>query len=348
MLHRCYDGVQILLHYNVLPNAYNIASCHRRHIAKLISAAIAAIVLVVGAPALAAPKVVASLMPIHSLVAGVMGDLGTPALLVRGYGSPHAYAMPPSDAALLSNADLVFWVGETMETFLQRPLAALARKARIVSLIDTQGLVLLPNRPAGVWDAGGDSGRADAVVSPGRASTDPHIWLDPGNAKLLAQEIARRLSELDPASTAVYRRNAQDVSRRIDALDRKLGQQLRPVRTMPYALFHDGFQYFERRYGLRAVGSLTLSPDRVPGARRLRELRAKIKELDVRCVFSEPQFESALLKTVIGGTSARRSVLDPLGAGLRPGPDAYFEMMNANASAIVDCLSETKDARSRK
>ncbi len=337
-----------LLHYNVSQSVRNIAKHRRRRLTRLLSGTVAAVALALAAPALAVPKVVASLTPIYSLVAGVMGDLGTPALIVRGYGSPHAYAMPPSDAATLSNADLVFWIGESMETFLQRPLAALARKARVVALIDTKGLILLPNRPGGVWETDRDPGRADAVSSPRRASTDPHIWLDPDNAKLLVQEIARRLSEVDAANTTIYQRNAQKVSRRVDALDRKLRRQLRPVRTMPYALFHDGFQYFEHHFELRAIGSLTLSPDRVPGARRVRELRAKIKELDVRCVFSEPQFESALLKTVIGGTNARRSVLDPLGASLRPGPDAYFEMMNANASAIVDCLSQTKDVRSGK
>lgn len=318
---------------------HNIASHRPRRIAKHTVYAVSGLALTLCMPVSAAPKVVASLMPIQSLIAGVMGDAGTPAVIIQGYGSPHVYSLRPSEAATLSHADIVFWIGRSMETFLQKPLSTLARKAQVVALLDTEGLILLPNREAGVWEVDYHGEQGGAVGSHAHARTDPHIWLAPVNAKLLVDEIAKQLGKVDAANATTYRRNALEVSRRIDALERDLRSQLQPVQAIPYAVFHDSFQYFEHHFGLHAVGSLTLSPDRMAGARRLRELRETIKERGARCVFSEPQFKSALIKTVIEGTNARRGVLDPLGAGLRPGPGAYFEMMRANAAAIVDCLS---------
>ena len=102
--------------------------------------------------AFAAPRVVVTVKPLHSLVAGVMAGVGEPDLLIRGAGSPHTYSLKPSDAHLLENAQVVFWVGEPLETFLAKPLAALGARAHIVELMRVPGITLLPGRAGGSWD----------------------------------------------------------------------------------------------------------------------------------------------------------------------------------------------------
>jgi zinc transport system substrate-binding protein len=285
--------------------------------------------------------VVASIAPLHSLVVGVMNGIGTPALIVRGYGSPHSYQMRPSDAAALQAADLVFWIGEPLETFLQKPLRALPRKARVVAMIDTPGLRLLTNRGSGPWETEHSQQHAPREHHAGSAMArlDPHIWLDPINAKHLLAVIVNQLGAIDPSNAARYQANGQQLDMRLDDLDRELDAKLARVRGIPFVVFHDAFQYFELRYRLRSVGSMLSSPEHLPGAKRVQALRTKIRELGVRCIFQEPQFESALVKTLSEGTIARIATIDPLGALLKPGVDAYFKMMRANASVIVDCLS---------
>jgi zinc transport system substrate-binding protein len=293
------------------------------------------------APVAGAPRVVASIAPLHSLVAGVMDGIATPALIVQGYGSPHSYQMRPSEAAALQRADLVFWIGESLETFLQKPLRSLPRTARVVTAIDAPGLRLFANRGSGPWEDGHGGRHAPSEQHPGatHVALDPHIWLDPTNATRLVSMIVTQLGTLDPANADRYKANAEQLNIRIDALDRELGEKLAHVRGIPFVVFHDAFQYFEQHYRLRAVGSMLSSPERLPGAKRVQALRTEIRELGVRCIFQEPQFESALIKTLAEGTGARPAVIDPLGAAFEPGMDAYFKMMQANTRAIVDCLS---------
>lgn len=309
--------------------------------------AVVALLVLVWTPLLHAAstlRVVASIAPVHSLAAGVMRGVGTPKLIVRGYGSPHTYQMRPSDAATLQAADLVLWVGEPLETFLQKPLATLPAEARVVALIETRGLDLLPIRAATSrekhegHDVSG-SGPPDHDIR-SSVAVDPHIWLDPGNARKLVAQIARELSVVDPENGARYQANAAALDVNLDELDRELDRQLTLVRDIPFVVFHDAFQYFERRYDLRALGAVQTSPERLPGARRLQELRQQIVRHSVRCIFHEPQFKPPLIEAIAQGTGARLAMLDPLGAQLQPGPEAYFEMMRANTRAMVDCLRQ--------
>ena len=119
-----------------------------------------------GAPVAAAEiDVVASIKPVHSLVAGVMEGIGEPVLLVKGTGSEHSYSLRPSEARALEQAEVVFWVGETMETFLLKPLHALAGNAKVIELWRVPGLTLLATREGGMWEAhehGDEHAGADA------------------------------------------------------------------------------------------------------------------------------------------------------------------------------------------
>jgi zinc transport system substrate-binding protein len=287
---------------------------------------------VVPAAANDAPSVVVSIAPLHSLVAGVMGDVGTPELIVRGKASPHGYQMRPSQAAALNKADLVVWVGGTLEGFLKRPLARLDNRTRVVEAMAIDDMLLLDARAAGVWrddDHDHDDG-----------PDDPHVWLNPANAAALARHVAGQLGALDPANGATYAANAETLTARLEALDRDLAATLATVADRPFILFHDSTRYFVDHYGLNAVGAITVSPEHPPSARRLRRLRAAIRDLGVRCVFSEAQFESAMVRTVIEGTGAQASVIDPLAGTFAPGPDAYFQMMESVAEVMASCLSD--------
>ncbi|QPC42233.1 zinc ABC transporter substrate-binding protein [Kaustia mangrovi] len=334
------------------------------------------------AAAQAAPKVVASIKPIHSLVSAVMGEEGAPALIVKGAGSPHAYSLKPSEAHAIAQADLVFWVGDGLETFLDKPLESLPEKARIVTLSDVEGLTLYPVREGGAWErhnhdeeahdhdghdheaeAGHDHDHeadhdhehdhAEAHDEHGHdehghdghghdehahGGTDPHIWLDPVNAALMADAIAGALAKADPDNAETYAANADALKASLASLREKVADELKPVRARPYIVFHDGYQYFERRFGLDAVGSVTISPEQRPGAQRLTEIRAKLAETGAVCVFAEPQFEPSLVRTVVEGTETRTGTLDPLGAAIPEGPQAYGALLEAMAHDLVACL----------
>jgi zinc transport system substrate-binding protein len=299
-------------------------------------------VLSASASAAAAPQVVASVKPLHGLVAAVMEGVAEPTLLISR-GSPHGYSLRPSEARALRRAELVFWVGPGLEAVLEKPLRTLSAQATVVPMVDLPGLVLLPLRAGGAWD-GDQHGPEDPVGHQPEAETvagsrNLHIWLDPDNARVMVAAIASALARADPPNAARYRRNGADTLARIETQDRDLRQRLEPIGDRAYVVFHDGYHYFERHYGLNAVGSITVSPERAPGARRLREIRARIAELGAVCVFSEPQFEPALVATVVEGTAARTGTLDPLGARIAPGPQAYFALMDALAAALMSCLA---------
>lgn len=310
--------------------------------------------------------VVASIQPVHSLVAGVMEGVGTPYLLVPGGASPHSFALRPSAAKRIEQARAIFWIGPSLETFLERPLNALAQKAAVVALVEIDGVTRLPVREGGPWEAHEHHGAASEDHGEAHADEadhhrepqahrdethagehgdehqhgdwNPHVWLDPQNAVVFVDAIARTLARADPANGNTYARNAKRLTDRLQALDAALRRTLAPVRDKPYIVFHDAYQYFETRYGLHPAGSITVSPALSPGARRLVAIRDRIRSEQALCVFAEPQFEPKLVRTAVQGTGARTATLDPLGARLEAGPDAYFQLMRNLASDLTGCL----------
>ncbi|MEE4254139.1 MAG: zinc ABC transporter substrate-binding protein [Desulfuromusa sp.] len=288
------------------------------------------------------PQVVVSVKPLHSLVSGVMQGVGTPDLVVKSGGSPHGYVLRPSEAQLLSKAQLVVWVGHELESFLDKPLATLGHNAMQLELSEKLKPFLLYARKGGDWESHAhkhedehlDNGHDDHQYS----KPDLHLWLDPAMAKRIVTLTAEALTELDPMRQNQYQANAKQMIERLDQLDRHLKKKLETVKGVPYIVFHAAYQYFEAAYGLNAVGSITLDPGRTPGAKKISEIHHKIKELNARCVFSEPQFESRLVATVIEGTNARTGTLDPLGADIPEGVDAYFQLMTRMGDNLYEGL----------
>jgi zinc transport system substrate-binding protein len=287
-----------------------------------------------------APKVVASIAPIHSLVASVMAGVGAPTLLVPPTASPHTFVLRPSDAKNLEDADVVFWVGENLEGFLRKPLRALPKKAKVVSLSATKGLALHDRREGGNWEGHADQDKHGKKGRHGHDhGHDAHVWLDPRNTQAMVRAIVTTLGARDDANKATYAANGGKTIARLDDLEKELQARLAPVAKVPYLVFHDAYQYFEKRFALSAVGSVTINPENPPGAKRVAELRAKAEALKIACVFAEPQFDLKVVRTIVEGTSVRTGVLDPDGgAGLAPGPELYFSLMNRLGDSLVSCL----------
>ena len=296
--------------------------------------------LLLAAPAHAgAPQVVASIKPLHSLVAGVTEGVTEPELLLDAGDSPHTYAMRPSEARAVRGADLVVYVSPHMEAFLERALEARGDPGSVLAAAELDGVNLLPARDIQV-DEGDTDPDHDAGDDHhhGPHEHDYHIWLDPENARAIVAALAERLAEIDPEHAETYADNAAALDERLQALDARLRERLEPVQDRAYIVFHDAYQHFERRYGLKAAGAVTINPDQPPGARHLSQLRSRIGELDAACVLSEPQFEPAIVRSLTRGLDIRSGELDPLGAGLEPGPDAYFELLEGLAEDLRACL----------
>ena len=296
----------------------------------------------------AAPDVVASIKPIHSLVAAVMQGVGEPALIVKGSASPHTYALRPSDAGALENADIVFWTGHGMELFLASALDTLAVDAEVVELAETPGITLLPVREGGAFEAHSHGDEADHDHDHDHdghdhddhdhGADDMHFWLDPENAKLMVTEIADRLSVADPDNAATYAANAETTIAGLDALQAEIAATLTPIQDKPFIVFHDAYQYFEARFGLELAGSVTVTPDVMPGAARIDELKAKVAELGATCVFAEPNFEPTIVRVITEGTETKAGVLDPEGGALTEGIELYPTLLRGLATSLVDCL----------
>ena len=316
-------------------------------------------------------NVVASIKPVHSLVAGVMEGVAEPVLLIKGTGSEHSYSLRPSQARALDQADVVFWVGETMETFLLKPLQAFSGDAKVIELWQIPGLALLPTREGGMWEAhdhGNERADADPDHDQGEhveENEDEGEHVDADHEAAEATRMARPTctsGSIPPTPRCSWprsrRRSATPIQRtpqpiksmpralgqRLDELDRSLESRLATVADRPYVVFHDAYQYFEHRYGVNAVGAITINPTVRPSAQRLEEIQGRLEELDAACVFAEPQFEPTLVDTVIEGTNARKGVLDPLGAELDAGPDQYFLLMT-QPGRCAHRLSRRREAR---
>lgn len=325
-------------------------------------------------------NVVTSIKPIHSLVSGVMAGVGAPEVIIEGAGSPHTYSLKPSQATQLQNADLVFWMGDELEAFLEGPIENIAQSATSINLMNAHGLKKIKFREGGMFDDHGhddhdghgdhddrenhvkkdhdghghddhdhekhamkehdDHGHDDhGHDDHGHGEFDPHVWLDPINAKAIVHAIEEALVKADPEHASTYEANAHKMMDNLDSLVVELRDQLEPVHDKGFIVFHDAYQYFEQRFDVAAIGSITVSPEVMPGAQRVGELRKKISGLNATCVFSEPQFEPKLIETLVDGTKVRTGVLDPLGASLDKGPDLYFQLLRNMSFSLKKCLS---------
>ena len=302
-------------------------------------------------PANSEIKVVASIKPIHSLASYLMDGIAKPDLIVDGYASPHGFAMKPSHAKMLQNADLIFWVGEDLESFLEKPLSSIAKKAEKIELMETKGLQVLKFRERNIFDehdhddhGHDDHGKKeddhddhghDDHDGHAHGEFDPHIWLDPINAKAMLNEMAEHLIENDPKNEAKYKSNLAKALQEIDKLTIDVMTDLSS--SVASIVFHDAYQYFEKRFNVNILGAFTVNTDVMPGAEQLAEIREIIEHDKVACVFSEPQFNPDIIKAVAKDMNIKTGVVDPLGATLDPGKDLYFNLIRNMSASFKGC-----------
>ena len=280
------------------------------------------------------PRVATDIPPVHSLVSQVMGELGTPKLIIPPGTSPHGYAMRPSEARALQAADVVFWMGQDLTAWFGRAIKALATNATTVALSESKDLIRHPYRTTKNFDTHThDEGEHDATPK-----IDPHLWLDPDNALIFLDVIATTLARLDAIHADTYLTNAAQAKAALEALKSELNATVQPIRGRPFIVFHDAYHYFEHRFDVEAAGSVSIGDASSPGPARIAAIRGKVQTLGATCVFSEPQFEPKLIATIIEKTAARSGILDPVGATLKPGPNQYSQLLRHLAHGLLTCL----------
>ncbi len=311
-------------------------------------------------------KAVTSIKPIHSLVSYIMEGVGSPDLIVDGYNSPHGFSLKPSHAKMLQEADIVIYVGEGLEEFLEKPLDSLAQNAVKFELLKQSGMKKLKFRERNIFeghDDHDDHGHGKKKKDDhddhddhdhdkkakkedhddhghddhghGHGEFDPHIWLDPMNAKIIVKKVTNQLSKLDKDNSSTYKSNSKKVLKEIDNLIKQVKSDIN--KDAKVVVFHDAYQYFEKRFDVNIIGALTVNTDVLPGAEQLAEIKEVIEHEKVTCVLSEPQFNPDIVKTIANDTNINMGVLDPLGAKLDKGKTLYFNLISNISSSLKNC-----------
>ncbi len=296
------------------------------------------------------PNVAADIAPVHSLVSRVMDGIGAPKLVVQSGASPHGYRLRPSEAKALQDADLVFWMGEELTPWLDGALKTLASKASITTLMDQEGVILHDFRESVLFEAHDHSDHNDEKDHDDHdddkdhddhddhGGHDPHSWLSPENAKLWLNIIASKLSVSDPENAATYFMNAAAGQTEIEEMITEVSATLKPVQGGKFVVFHDAYQYFENDFDFYASGAISLSDASDPSPARVAKIQKRIRDEGIQCVLAEPQFKRGLVATVMEGSEATASVIDPLGADLKTGPKLYTQLIINMAKTLRNCL----------
>ncbi|WP_417560722.1 zinc ABC transporter substrate-binding protein ZnuA [Marinomonas sp.] len=313
--------------------------------------------------ALAKPVIVTSIKPVSMVVAAIAGDKADIEQIVSSTASPHDFAMRPSDLKKIINADTVVWVGESLERFLEKPLENAGKEESSIEWLALDGMALHnfakehhhdedeeDHDHEGHDDHDHNHEGHDHHVADGNHEehegheghhhdgVDPHVWLSPDNVKVLAKAVTARLVSLDSANAGYYQDNLAAFEKGLSAKDAEIRKALNKVSKVPYIVFHDGYSYFEQHYGLSHAGEITVSPERKPGAKKVAEIRHEIQENKVQCVFSEPQFSPAIVKTLLEGSDVKTAPLDPLGSKVKMGTNAYFSFLDNLSGQFLSCL----------
>lgn len=288
-----------------------------------------------------APNIVVSIKPFYNICAKVMESVGTPHLILTNNASHHDYQLKPSDAKLINEADLIIWGGPEVDSYLTKPISSLADHH--LNLADVAGLELLPIRSSTNWqhdhNHGHDHDDHDHAHSHNHdhGTNDPHFWLDPDNAIIIATAIAQRLGEIDPTNAKTYAKNATAFAKKINQDKKVWRQQLSPYKKEPYVVSHDAFQYFNKYFDLDGVGSITLNPEVPPSIQRVQQIQQLLEADRVRCIFSEPQYSYKIFDSLVKDTNVHVGQLDPLGQDADLGPDGYFKLIDNLVQNFVTC-----------
>ena len=288
---------------------------------RIFSQLVAIVLLIASASSYAKPMVLSSLRPLTLIaqeITGVAADVDT---LLPTTGSHHDYPLKASDYSRLQKADVVLWVGPELESFLKKPIANLDA-AKVITVYGLQGLNWPEDRHAG---AETDHGH----------ERDPHIWLDPRNAALVAQVLTAKLVQIDGAHSHQYRENLRVFSEKMQKLDEKLKLTLKPLAGIGFVVYHEGFGHFVSRYNLHQLDYVTYTPEQKPGARHLHQLRLILAK-EGKCLFLEPYGDTQSARNLAQEFQLRTGILDSLGI---QGVANYPQLLEQMSSAFLTCLT---------
>ena len=321
-------------------------------------------------------KVVTTIKPLHSLISSVMEGVGKPSLIIEGTSNPHTFVFKPSHAQMLEAADIVFWIGEDLEAFMEKPMNSLASNAIKISFMELSSIEKLKFREENIFDDHDDHGHDDHDGHEDEheghddhdghkeddhddhghddhdghedeheghddhdghhhGEFDAHIWLDPSNAIEMVLEISHELSEIDPDNSAKYEQNANKAIASLNNLINEINSSI--PKDASYIVFHDAYQYFENRFGVSSAGALTLNPDVLPGAKQIDAIQDLIQDENIKCIFSEPQFNPKIIETLAADIKISTGIMDPLGAFIDQGPEMYQNLILDIANSLKDC-----------
>ncbi len=293
-------------------------------------------------------KVVTTIKPLHSLISSVMEGVGEPSLIIEGTSNPHTFVFKPSHAQMLEEADIVFWIGEDLEVFMEKPLESLASNATKISFMELSSIEKLKFREENIFDEqdeheGHDDHEGHEDEHEGHddhdghhhGEFDAHIWLDPSNAIEMVLEISHDLSEIDPDNAAKYEQNANKTIASLNNLISEINSSI--PKDASYIVFHDAYQYFENRFGVSSAGALTLNPDVLPGAKQIDAIQDLIQDKNIKCIFSEPQYNPKIIETLAADMKISTGIIDPLGAFIDQGPKMYQNLILDIANSLKDC-----------
>jgi zinc transport system substrate-binding protein len=288
------------------------------------------------------PRVVTDIPPVHSIVAMVMGDLGTPELLLGKGADEHDFQLKPSHMTSLADAGLVIWVGPELTPWLDSALDARSVEGAVLTLFDDVGTYKINYFAGGI--ASGEEHEDHAEEDgheEGAGTIDPHVWLDPSTAQWWITLIAAELSRLDPDNAATYAANAEAASARIAVAEAEAKALLEPVKDLPFVTYHDAYGYFINYFGLTPAGTIALGDAASPGAARVSEIVNSDETTAIFCVFPEAQHDPAMVEMLAEEVGVKiGAALDPVGSSLEPGPDAYGTLITGLAKSIAECLAE--------
>jgi len=308
-------------------------------------------------------NVVTSIKPLHSLTSYIMDGVNEPDLIIDGVASPHNFQIKPSHAKMLQKADLVIWVGEDLESFLPPALKSIPQNAVVFELLDQSGLKKLKFREKNIFEGHDDHGHDEHAKKKedhddhdeeehakkeddhddhghddhghAHGEYDPHIWLDPSNAKVIVKKITNQLSKIDKENSSTYKANSKKLLKDLDNLIKEIKNEIN--KDASFVVFHDAYQYFEKRFGINVIGALTVNPDVMPGAEQLSDIREVIEHEKAKCIFSEPQFNPNIINSIASDTGVKTGVLDPLGANIDKGKSMYFQLIKDMSNSLKDC-----------
>lgn len=300
-----------------------------------------------GATAVANADVLTTVKPLGFIASAITDGVTNTQVLLPMSASPHDYNLKPSDIEKLKSAQLIVWVGDEMETFLEKAVDKFPEE-KVLELEDVAAIkaIVDATKKEGKHehhdhddDDHDDDHHEHHHDHHGHShDKDWHVWLSPVASEHIAEQIAQRLSQQMPEQKAKIEANLANFKTSLNKKNSELTAQLSKAKGKGYYTFHDAYGHFERAYGLNSLGSFTINPTIAPGAKTLNKIKHSIKEHQAQCLFAEPQFTPKVIDSLSKGTAVKVGRLDPLGEKVAMGKDAYPQFLQSIADQFSECL----------